>query len=181
MKNNPGKLALSKANETNGVDLATQDIAKKLEKIIIKVENATAGLAEISTANLTLLQRMANKMATLTKIDPITNSRGIFDFSRSDTILVWLLLLLFAAIPIFAVYSVIDDKKSAGKRVRLSIEKRKSRNRAGDETKDEIVSQTANLIRKQPEEEEILLRSDSKSVLPGIRNFFSLSLFVSFK
>uniref|UniRef100_A0A1B0FB12 Uncharacterized protein n=1 Tax=Glossina morsitans morsitans TaxID=37546 RepID=A0A1B0FB12_GLOMM len=166
MKNNPGKLALSKANETNGVDLATQDIAKKLEKIIIKVENATAGVAENSTANLTLFQRMANKMATLTKIDPITNSRGIFDFSRSDTILVWLLLLLFAAIPIFAVYSVIDDKKSVGKRVRLSIEKRKSRKRAGDETKDEIVSQTANLVRKQPEEEEILLRSDSKSVLP---------------
>ncbi|KAL9892716.1 uncharacterized protein ACN2A1_008149 [Glossina fuscipes fuscipes] len=167
MTNNPGQLALSKANETNGVDLATQDIAKKLEKIIIKVENATANLAKNATANLNVFQRVANKMSTLTKIDPITHSRGIFDFSRSDTILVWLLLLLFAAIPTFALYSLVDGKKSKGKRVRLSIEKKKSRKRAGDESNDEIVSQTENLIRKQPEEEEILLQSDSKSVLPA--------------
>uniref|UniRef100_A0A1A9V3F5 Uncharacterized protein n=1 Tax=Glossina austeni TaxID=7395 RepID=A0A1A9V3F5_GLOAU len=173
IKNNPGQLALGKANETNGVDLATQDIAKKLEKIIMKVENATAGLAENSTVNLSLFQRMANKISTLTKIDPITNSRGIFDFSRFDTILVWLLLLVFAAIPIFAVYSVVEDKKPKGKRVRLSLRKR-----AGDETEDKIVSQTENLIRKQPEEEEILLQSDSKSVSPGINNFFPLSPFL---
>uniref|UniRef100_A0A1A9W7Y3 Uncharacterized protein n=1 Tax=Glossina brevipalpis TaxID=37001 RepID=A0A1A9W7Y3_9MUSC len=167
VNDNPEQPALSNSNEYLRFNLVNQDNVKKNERDVNKMENAMADLVENATANVNLFQRMANEISNLTQINQKTNSRGIFDFTRSDTLLVWLLLLIFAAIPIFAIYSVVDGKKSKGKHVRLSVESKKSRRRAGNETKDATISQVENLISKQPEEEEILLQSDSKSVLPA--------------
>uniref|UniRef100_A0A1A9WFB6 Uncharacterized protein n=1 Tax=Glossina brevipalpis TaxID=37001 RepID=A0A1A9WFB6_9MUSC len=167
VNNNPEQAVLSKSNESLGFNLVNQDNVKTIEKVINKIENATVNLDENTTTNMNVFQRVANKISKLTHINPKTNSRGIFDFTRSDTLLVWLLLLIFIAIPIFAVYSVMDGKKSKGKHIRLSIENKKSRRRAGNETKDAIISQVENLISKQPEEDKVEQISDSESILPA--------------